>query len=84
MIENGVVAVLGPQSEVSAAHVQSIASSLEIPHLEVRWDFKFHRRNFSLNLHPHPSSLSRAFFCLIKEHYQWKSFSIIYEGNEGI
>lgn len=39
MIKNdAVVAIIGPQSETSAEHVQSMCQNLQIPHIETHWD----------------------------------------------
>ena len=60
MLRLGVAAIFGPQSEKTANHVQSICDALEVPHIETRWDFKLTRDAYSLNLYPHPKSLSKV------------------------
>lgn len=35
---------------------------MEIPHLEMRWDYRIRRENCLVNLYPHPSVLSRVIF----------------------
>ena len=36
-LDGGVMALFGPRSGTTSAHVQSICDSLEIPHVETRW-----------------------------------------------
>lgn len=84
MLRSGVAAIFGPQSEMTASHVQSICDTLEIPHIEARWDVRQRRDGFSVNLYPHPSSLSRAFASLVQMWDWWKSFTVIYEDNESL
>lgn len=56
---------------------------MEIPHLETRWDYRLRRENCLVNLYPHPSTLSKAYVDIVKA-WAWKSFTIIYETNEGL
>ncbi|KAK9880188.1 hypothetical protein WA026_010060 [Henosepilachna vigintioctopunctata] len=56
---------------------------MEIPHLETRWDYRLRRESCLVNLYPHPITLSKAFVDLVKS-WAWKSFTIIYENNEGL
>ncbi|XP_065092491.1 glutamate receptor ionotropic, kainate 2 isoform X2 [Ochlerotatus camptorhynchus] len=56
---------------------------MEIPHLETRWDYRLRRESCLVNLYPHPSTLSKAYVDLVAA-WGWKSFTIIYETNEGL
>lgn len=77
-------AVFGPQSIETSAHIQSTCDALHVPHMEMRWDFKFDPpSNHSVNLFPHPLALGNAFRDLIKMK-NWKSFAILYEENEAL
>lgn len=58
-------------------------SSSQIPHLETRWDYRLRRESCLVNLYPHPSTLSKAYVDLVGA-WRWKSFTIIYETNEGL
>lgn len=100
MARFGVAAIFGPQTDVSADHVQSMCQTLRIPHIQMRWDPKRYaaagattsapsssnirgsgivtttssvsnqQQNqrfkpssngpMSINLYPHPASLSRV------------------------
>ncbi|XP_047500092.1 glutamate receptor ionotropic, kainate 2-like [Penaeus chinensis] len=82
-VRAGVAAIFGPQSERASAHVQSICDALEIPHIETRWDYRARREHYSINLYPHPFSLSKAYFDLVRE-FEWTSFTILYEDNDGL
>lgn len=55
----------------------------KIPHLETRWDYRLRRESCLVNLYPHPSTLSKAYVDLVNA-WKWKSFTIIYETNEGL
>lgn len=68
ILGTGVAAIFGPASDVSAAHMQAICDALEIPHIETRWEYRLTRDPYSVNLYPHPLSLSRVraatfFYC---------------------
>ena len=81
-MKDGVAAIFGPMSSLSAAHVQSICDAMEIPHVETRWDFRENRDFYAINLYPYYRTLSRAFIDLIN-HWSWTTFTILYETNEG-
>ncbi|XP_043469345.1 glutamate receptor ionotropic, kainate 2 isoform X3 [Leptopilina heterotoma] len=83
LLRNGVAAIFGPQSSHTASHVQSICDTMEIPHLETRWDYRLRRESCLVNLYPHATTLSKAYVDLVKA-WGWKSFTIIYENNEGL
>lgn len=74
----GVSSIFGPQSNSISSHVQSICDTMEIPHLEMRWDYRIRRENCLVNLYPHPSVLSRVIWsknkCIVHEFNVW-SFS---------
>lgn len=82
-------AIFGPQSASVGWLLRSIATNLHIPHVQVNWDYRSVRRhqnypsNMTVNLHPEPSALSLAFMDLV-ESRKWKSFTLIYEENEGM
>lgn len=60
LLRSGVAAIFGPQSAPAAAHVQSICDTMELPHLETRWDYRTRRESCLVNLYPHPAALSRV------------------------
>lgn len=65
----GVSSIFGPQSNSISSHVQSICDTMEIPHLEMRWDYRIRRENCLVNLYPHPSVLSRVHYNYNSENY---------------
>ncbi|XP_045499151.1 glutamate receptor ionotropic, kainate 2 isoform X2 [Colias croceus] len=83
LLRSGVAAIFGPQSAPAAAHVQSICDTMELPHLETRWDYRTRRESCLVNLYPHPAALSRAYVDLVKA-WGWKSFTIVYENSDGL
>jgi Receptor family ligand binding region len=60
LLKTGVAAIFGPQSPQTASHVQSICDTMEIPHLETRWDFRLRRESCLVNLYPHPRAISKV------------------------
>ena len=83
LLGNGVVAIFGPLSlSPSSTHTQSICDTLEIPHVETRWDFQLQRDDLSINLYPKTAVLAKAYVDLVKA-WNWKVFAIAYEDNEG-
>ena len=84
MIESGLAALFGPsESPAMASHIQSMAKFFHIPHLETRWDYNFERSDFSLNIHPHPSMLGKAYVDFIRS-VGWKSFVIVYQDEKSL
>ncbi|GBP84886.1 Glutamate receptor ionotropic, kainate 2 [Eumeta japonica] len=83
LLRSGVAAISGPQSAPAAAHVQSICDTMELPHLETRWDYRTRRESCLVNLYPHPAALSRAYVDLVRV-WGWKSFTIVYENSDGL
>lgn len=78
MVRQGVAAIIGPQSEASADHVQSMCQNMRIPHIQTHWDPKhssaldimksgsryseINNSPLSINLYPHPASISKVIF----------------------
>ncbi|CAG7824228.1 unnamed protein product [Allacma fusca] len=83
MMKEGIAAVFGPQTHESASHVQSICDAYEMPHIETKWDFRIRKENYLINLHPHPSTLSRAYNDLV-EAFSWDRYVIIYEDEDSL
>ena len=83
LLRNGVVAIFGPQDSISSMQVRSICENFEIPHIETRLDYERDRTDLSINFYPHPFQLSKVYMDLIKA-WDWKSFAIIYENNDGM
>ncbi|KRT86879.1 hypothetical protein AMK59_510 [Oryctes borbonicus] len=83
MIENGVVALFGPQSEENAHIVQSVCNNKDIPHIETRWNDNPLKLTNTLNLYPHGPTLSTALADLVEARH-WDTFTIFYEDNESL
>lgn len=81
-LKEGVAAIFGPMSSLSAAHVQSVCDAMEIPHVQTRWDPNDIKDYYSMNLYPHYTTLSKAYLDLIT-HWKWERFTILYEDNDG-
>ena len=45
---------------------------------ETRWDYLGSRDSYSINLHPSPRLISKAYMALIKT-FGWQSFTILYQ-----
>ena len=94
MIRFGVAAIIGPQSEASADHVQSMCQTMKIPHIQTHWDPKrltamdvtksgdrsYSGRNgnspLSVNLYPHPASVSRVRIIVEPAGGHWRGETI--------
>jgi len=83
LLRDGMAGIFGPQSENTANHVQSISDAMEVPHIETRWNYKLNRDEYSVNLYPHPTSLSQAYYDVIKK-LDWKSFVVLYDSGESL
>lgn len=83
LLENGVVALVGPTTGRSADHLQSLCDSKEIPHLEARWDVTHRRESILVNLHPYPEMLSRLYVDIVTT-WGWKTFTVLYEHESGL
>lgn len=83
LLEKGVIAIFGPSSVHSSPTIQTILDRKEIPHIETNWDRKLLRHNCLLNLHPHPSILTKAYVEIV-ENWNWKSLTIIYDSEESL
>uniref|UniRef100_T1IYW2 Glutamate receptor ionotropic, kainate 2 n=1 Tax=Strigamia maritima TaxID=126957 RepID=T1IYW2_STRMM len=84
MLKNGVAAFFGPQSEMTTSTVQSICDTLEIPHIETRWDYRMRREDYSLNLYPHPGKLSEVLAEIVKKFDWWNTFAVLYEDSDSL
>ena len=88
LLRSGVAALFGPQSGTTSSHVQSICDAMEIPHIETRWDYRLKRDDYSVNLYPHPTAISKVrkkkntnSFCkyFTFNTIPWKDWSFIYQ-----
>ncbi|XP_060567354.1 glutamate receptor ionotropic, kainate 1-like [Ruditapes philippinarum] len=79
----GIAAVFGPFSEISRAHVHSLCNAFEIPHIQAIWDSREPREYFSISVYPDHDVLSQAFADIVK-HWEWKTFTVIYEDGESL
>ena len=83
LLRSGVAALFGPESGSTSSHIQSICDAMEIPHIETRWDYLVRRDSYSINLHPSPKLISKAYKSLIQS-YGWQRFTILYQDNDGL
>jgi len=79
----GLAAIFGPASKSTAEHISSVSEALGIPHVETRWNYRPKSRPLSVNVHPHPAVVGKAYADLIRA-MGWKSFIIIYENEESL
>ncbi|XP_053682747.1 glutamate receptor ionotropic, kainate 2-like [Sabethes cyaneus] len=85
----GVTAIFGPSSLLSAGIVSSVCRTIEIPHIITHWDpeplggVDPDLQAMTINLYPDADVLSQALRDLIVD-YSWKSFTIIYDSDEGL
>ena len=60
-----------------------MARVFHMPHMETRYDYNFERSDFSLNIHPHPSVLGKAYVDFIRTA-GWKSLVIVYQDERSL
>lgn len=82
MASQGIAAMFGPMSSLTAAHVQSMCNAFEIPHVQWHWDARDTRDYFSISLYPHYLTLSKAYMDIVR-YWAWEKFTILYEDNDG-
>ncbi|EEC19130.1 EAA5, putative, partial [Ixodes scapularis] len=83
LLEQGVAAIFGPMSGVSSVHVSSVCDSLNVPHLETRWDPFMEDSDDSINIFPHPNVLAEAYTALMK-YWEWSALAILYDEDDAI
>ncbi|XP_055683998.1 glutamate receptor ionotropic, kainate 2-like [Lutzomyia longipalpis] len=88
LIGEGVAAIFGPSSIQAAGIASAICHTMEVPHIITHWSPEplggFRTVGaMTLNVYPDSNVLSRALADLLAD-YSWKSFTIIYEKDEGL
>lgn len=83
LLEKGAAAIFGPMSGVSSVHVSSVCDSLNVPHLETRWDSYMEASDDSINIFPHPNVLAEAYTALMK-HWDWRAVAVLYDEDDAI
>ncbi|CAG9860598.1 unnamed protein product [Phyllotreta striolata] len=84
IIDEGVVAIFGPRSYRNIDVVQSICDVKEIPHIITRWkSYYIDGDKTIVNFYPDSSTLSRAYYDIIT-NMGWKTFTVLYEGDESL
>ena len=67
LLQQGVAAIFGPQSQASAEHIRSITDVAEVPFIDTKWNMapvnpvltSDHRSEYSVNLHPDVNTLGK-------------------------
>ena len=80
---SGLTSIIGPGSSSAANHVQNMAAQMHIPHLETRFDYSTQTPPYSINVHPHPSVLGKAYADLIST-LGWKSLAILFQTEDSL
>lgn len=83
LLSLGIAAIIGPQSTSTSHHIQSICDNFEIPHIRTRWNVMAKKTQYSINLSPHPRTITKAFQDLVLK-YKWRHFTILYEETESL
>ena len=82
LLDEGVTAIFGPTSRVSAGHVQSICDHVAIPHITTQWNAHHYDDHFAINVHPHHETLAHAYLDYVIKS-QWQRFTILYDSADG-
>ncbi|XP_075219248.1 glutamate receptor ionotropic, kainate 2-like isoform X3 [Lycorma delicatula] len=77
------VGIFGPRAETAIGIVKSISDYYEIPHIETRWETTTRKNKMAINLYPESKLLAQALMDTIRD-MDWKSFTVVYEKDEGI
>ncbi|GLG96196.1 Glutamate [NMDA] receptor subunit 1 [Gryllus bimaculatus] len=83
LVSTGVWAVFGPQKSQGSSIVQSMCDTMDIPHVQTRFDAYQRRTDILVNLFPHPSALGQVLVDIVIA-FKWRSFTIIYEDDDGL
>ncbi|KAI1288492.1 Glutamate receptor ionotropic, kainate 3 [Halotydeus destructor] len=83
LAQSGIAGIIGPTSEVTSFHVRSTCDALEIPHIELTPDLEYRHDALTINMHPRPESVARAFLDVARGQ-GWDHMAIAYDVNEGI
>ena len=81
LVEEGVLAIFGPQRRLCTRFVSSIANETQIPHLTTRWSVTSQESGISVNLHPNHHITGRALADLVG-YFNWSTFALIYDDAE--
>ncbi|KAK9882219.1 hypothetical protein WA026_019733 [Henosepilachna vigintioctopunctata] len=83
LLEEGVVAIFGPQNIKNFDAVQSVCNAKDIPVIQTRWNVRPLRDSTVINNYPHPSVLSKAYLDFVRV-WNWKRFAILYDNDESL
>ena len=83
LLRPGVAGVFGPVTSATSYHVQALANTLHVPFIMYNFDYIKTRSEFSVNVHPHPKILGKAYADFVRKT-GWKSFIVLYETEAGL
>ena len=78
MINNGALAIFGPNDDRIGVHVQSVCDAVDIPHVESRMHNLNIGKEFAINLHPGSYVVAQSLRVLIT-YLNWTQIAVIYE-----
>ncbi|XP_022689054.1 glutamate receptor ionotropic, kainate 2-like [Varroa jacobsoni] len=78
LISQGAATIFGPSDPVVGGHIQSLADSLDIPHIESRLDLETDVKDFSINLHPDPQVMGNSLKDLVS-YLNWTKIAVLYQ-----
>lgn len=89
MIEDDIIAIIGPETPESSDTISAVANFVQIPHFQI---FPYFHATLphntaaitqSINIYPDILTTSKAIATLVKES-RWKSFIVLYEDDYGL
>merc|ERR1719410_2684181 len=83
LILPGVAGVFGPVTPATADLVEALSSTFHVPFMQFNFDYIKTRPEFSINVHPHPKLLGKAFADFVRD-IGWKSLIVLYETEDGL
>lgn len=78
LIKEGAATIFGPSDPVVGGHIQSLADSLDIPHIESRLDLETDVKDFSINLHPDSQVMGNSLKDLVS-YLNWTKIAVLYQ-----
>ncbi|CAH1104230.1 unnamed protein product [Psylliodes chrysocephalus] len=84
LIDDGVVAILGPSTYVTSPVVESTCKNLNLPYIVTSWRMtSFEESDVFLNFHPDADKLAKGIADIVRS-LGWVGIIILYEEEEGL
>ncbi|KAL3269201.1 hypothetical protein HHI36_008283 [Cryptolaemus montrouzieri] len=82
-MEGGLAAIFGPSSNITSDMVESVCSTLEIPHIQIHPNSKRFSQYTTINFYPEPKRLAEGIGTIVKSLH-FKSFVLLYDNDDDL